>query len=89
MPFEATKQELRSLFSSYGQLRSLRLPLKFDRSHRGYCFAEYVTLTEARKALQALQHAHLYGRHLVIEYANDDDELSDTRKKTTKRKNAD
>jgi hypothetical protein len=26
-----------------------RLPLKFDRSHRGFCFVEYASKAEARK----------------------------------------
>ncbi len=40
VPFEASKKELQQLMGAYGSLKSLRLPLKFDRSHRGYAFAE-------------------------------------------------
>jgi len=69
VPFEASKKELQDLFGAYASLKQLRLPLKFDRSHRGYAFAEYDTKSEARKAKEALENAHLYGRRLVIEYA--------------------
>lgn len=82
IPFEASKQELQTLFSSYATLKSMRLPLKFDRSHRGFCFAEFQSKAEARKVKEALSSTHLYGRHLVIEYAKAEDDVEDTRAKT-------
>ncbi|KAF7831239.1 multiple RNA-binding domain-containing protein 1 [Senna tora] len=76
--FEATKKELRQLFSPFGQIKSLRLPMKFgSHSHRGFAFVEYVTQQEAQNALKALSSTHLYGRHLVIERAKKDDESLD------------
>lgn len=81
IPFEASKAELQTLFASQGTLKSLRLPLKFDRSHRGFCFVEYSSKGEARKAKEALAATHLYGRHLVLEYARDDS-VDDLRDKT-------
>jgi multiple RNA-binding domain-containing protein 1 len=30
-----------------------------------------LTKQEAKKAIEALAHTHLYGRHLVVEYAKD------------------
>ncbi|KAF2321255.1 hypothetical protein GH714_037378 [Hevea brasiliensis] len=62
--FEATEKDLRQLFSPFGQIKSLRLPMKFG-NHRGFAFVEYVTKQEAQNALQALSSTHLYGRHLV------------------------
>ncbi len=85
VPFEASKKELQQLLGAYGALKSLRLPLKFDRSHRGYAFAEFQSKSEARKALEALESAHLYGRHLVVEYARAEDEVADVREKTAKK----
>lgn len=73
VPFEASKKEMQDLMGAYGSLKALRLPLKFDRSHRGYAFAEYHSKSEARKALEALENTHLYGRHLVIEYAEEEE----------------
>ena len=72
VPFEASKKELQDLFGAYASLKVLRLPLKFDRSHRGYAFAVFESKSEARKAKEALENAHLYGRRLVIEYAEVD-----------------
>ena len=35
IPFEGTKSEIRELFSAFGQIKSVRMPTKFDGSHRG------------------------------------------------------
>ncbi len=32
--FEATKKDIQSLFAGFGQIRSVRLPRKFDHNHR-------------------------------------------------------
>ncbi|XP_059633627.1 uncharacterized protein LOC132276287 isoform X3 [Cornus florida] len=61
--FEATEKDLRQLFSPFGQIKSLRLPVRFG-NHRGFGFVEYVTKQEAQNALQTLSNTHLYGRHL-------------------------
>ena len=47
----------------------VRLPKKFDGSHRGFAFVEFVSKQEAAKALAALQSTPLYGRHIVVSYA--------------------
>ncbi|KAL2317837.1 hypothetical protein Fmac_031713 [Flemingia macrophylla] len=79
--FEATEKDLRQLFSPFGQIKSLRLPMKFG-SHRGFAFVEYVTQQEAQNALKALSSTHLYGRHLVIERAKEGESLEELRART-------
>ncbi|WVY91495.1 hypothetical protein V8G54_037009 [Vigna mungo] len=79
--FEATEKDLRRLFSPFGQIKSLRLPMKFG-SHRGFAFVEYVTQQEAQNALKALSSTHLYGRHLVIERAKEGESLEELRART-------
>jgi len=69
VPFEATRTELLQLFGSFGQLKKVRLPKKFDGTHRGFAFCEFVTSKEARNAMATLSRTHLYGRHLVLEWA--------------------
>ncbi|KAL4961686.1 RNA-binding ribosome biosynthesis protein MRD1 [Aspergillus stella-maris] len=70
LPFQATKKDIRSLFGAYGQLRSVRVPQKFDRSARGFGFADFVSAREAENAMDALKNTHLLGRRLVLEFAN-------------------
>ncbi|XAR56187.1 hypothetical protein NMG60_11036565 [Bertholletia excelsa] len=79
--FEATERDLRQLFSPFGQIKSLRLPMRFG-NHRGFGFVEYVTKQEAQNAFQALSNTHLYGRHLVLERAKEGESLEELRART-------
>ena len=45
------------------------MPKKFDGKHRGFAFVEFNSKGEASKAMDALHSTHLYGRKLVLEYA--------------------
>ena len=62
----------------------VRLPKKFDGSHRGFAFVEFVSKQEAAKALAALQSTHLYGRHIVVSYAEQERSVEEMRKKMRK-----
>ena len=73
LPFEASKKDVRKLFATYGQLKSIRLPKKFDNSTRGFAFAEFVTPKEAENAIKSLRNTHILGRRLVLEYAEEGD----------------
>ncbi|GAB7351659.1 hypothetical protein MBLNU459_g2260t1 [Dothideomycetes sp. NU459] len=74
LPFEATKKDIRALFGSYGQLRSVRVPKKFDKGARGFAFADFTTPKEAENAMDALRDTHLLGRRLVLDFAAEDPE---------------
>jgi multiple RNA-binding domain-containing protein 1 len=73
VPFEATRSELLKLFGSFGQLKKVRLPKKFDGTHRGFAFCEFLTSKEAQNAMATLSRTHLYGRHLVLEWAAEEE----------------
>ncbi|KAE9390532.1 RNA-binding domain-containing protein [Gymnopus androsaceus JB14] len=82
VPFEATKKDIRDLFGSHGQLKSVRLPKKFDSRTRGFAFLDFVSRHEAENAYAALRHTHLLGRHLVLEWAEEaEQDLDALRKK--------
>lgn len=76
IPFEATRTELRELFGSFGQLKSLRLPKKFDGTSRGFVFVEYLSSDDAKTAVKALGSTHLLGRKLVVEYAKEESPIA-------------
>jgi multiple RNA-binding domain-containing protein 1 len=63
------KKDVRALFTPYGQLRSVRVPKKFDSSSRGFGFAEFTTKRDAVNAMNALKNTHLLGRRLVLAFA--------------------
>ncbi|KIP06573.1 hypothetical protein PHLGIDRAFT_106837 [Phlebiopsis gigantea 11061_1 CR5-6] len=83
VPFEATKKDIRDLFGAHGQLKSVRLPKKFDYRSRGFAFLEFLTRHEAENAYAALKHTHLLGRHLVLQWAEEDSnvDIDELRKK--------
>ena len=74
VPFQSDRADLLRLFGAFIKLRRVRIPKKFDGSHRGFAFVEYVTGQDAREAMDSLKGTHLYGRRLVLEWADEDDE---------------
>eukprot|EP00903_Cladosiphon_okamuranus_P014644 g13579.t1 len=84
IPFQATAKELRELFSSFGQLKRVRLPKKFDGGHRGFAFVDFLTSQEAVSAKKSLESTHLYGRHLVSQWAEDGEDMDAMREKAAR-----
>lgn len=74
LPFEATRKDVFELFNSFGSLKSVRVPKKFDKSARGFAFVEFSTSKEANSAMDQLQGVHLLGRRLVLDYAETESE---------------
>lgn len=84
IPFQATVKELRELFCTFGELKTVRLPKKgISGAHRGFGFIDFLTKQDAKKAFTALCHStHLYGRRLVLEWADAEETVDDLRRKT-------
>lgn len=74
LAFEATRQDVLNLFTALAEVKSCRLPKKFDGSHRGFAFVEFASTAEAKTAMTTIAGTHLYGRRLVIEWASEDPE---------------
>ncbi|CEP61586.1 RNA-binding ribosome biosynthesis protein MRD1 LALA0_S03e06194g [Lachancea lanzarotensis] len=72
LPFEAERKQIFELFSSFGQLKSVRVPKKFDKSARGFAFVEFLLPKEAENAMEQLQGVHLLGRRLVMQHAEEE-----------------
>lgn len=73
LPFEASKKDIRNLMSTYGQLRTVRLPKNAQNRSKGYAFCEFVTSREAENAMSSLKDTHLLGRKLVLDFAEAED----------------
>ena len=58
LPFEATRKDVFELFSSFGQLKSVRVPKKFDKTARGFAFVEFLLPKEAENAMDQLHGVH-------------------------------
>ncbi|KAK0097935.1 hypothetical protein PV326_012614 [Microctonus aethiopoides] len=87
IPFQANASEITELFKAFGELKAVRLPKKMvgDEKHRGFGFVEYFTKNEAKRAFKTMcQSTHLYGRRLVLEWAQAVEDVADIRKRTAK-----
>ncbi|KAL5016171.1 hypothetical protein ScPMuIL_005760 [Solemya velum] len=82
IPFEASRKEVFELFKVFGELKTVRLPKKLGGtgSHRGFAFRAFETLCHS---------THLYGRRLVLEWADTEEDLEDLRRKTAERYHGD
>lgn len=70
VPFQATQDELKRLFSSYVHIKDVRLPVKADGKHRGFGFIVLDNSENVDKAIEYFgSSTHLYGRRLVLERA--------------------
>ena len=72
------------MFSAFGTLKTVRIPKKFDGQHRGFGFVDFSTAQEAKTAFDTLRATHLYGRHLVLEWAKEEETVEEMREKTLK-----
>ncbi|CAG9561814.1 unnamed protein product [Danaus chrysippus] len=95
VPFQANRKELHEIFRAFGEIKTLRLPQKLtvgSEQHRGFAFVDYYSKADAKSAFDALcQSTHLYGRRLVLEWADQSDENEDVdllRKRTAEKFNA-
>ena len=73
LAFAVVANDVKQLFEAFGQLKKVRLPKRFDGRHRGFAFVDFANPRDADTAKAALKSAHLYGRHLVIEWADPDE----------------
>ena len=87
IPFQAKKEEISQLFRTFGELSAVRLPSKMAGTgeHRGFAFIEFSSVSDAKTAFKSLVHStHLYGRRLVLEWAQGEETLEELRDKTRK-----
>ncbi|ESO92623.1 hypothetical protein LOTGIDRAFT_190610 [Lottia gigantea] len=84
IPFEAKVHELSELFKVFGEIKFVRLPKKLSGTgtHRGFGFVDFMSKEDAKRAFNALCHStHLYGRRLVLEWAETEENIDDLRRK--------
>ncbi|KFD51430.1 hypothetical protein M513_07643, partial [Trichuris suis] len=84
IPFQANRKEIQQVFKVFGPLKVVRMPRKASSAqHRGFGFVEYASKLDAEKAMAALGGStHLYGRRLVLEWADTVGDLDELRKRT-------
>ena len=66
LPFSCTEEEFSSLFSAFGPISELHLPLDEEKRGKGYGFVQYMLPEHAEAALQALASEAFQGRVLYV-----------------------
>ena len=72
LPFTTTEDEIRSLFSEYGTVSSVKIPLNRETNRsRGFAFVEFESEEEGKAAEAALNGKELGGRNIQVNQARD------------------
>lgn len=70
--FDATREELESLFSQAGNVSSVALPIERETGRpRGFAFVEFSTEEEAKAAIERFNGYDLRGRQMRVNAAED------------------
>ena len=72
LPFTTTEDEIKSLFSEYGTVSSVKIPLNRETNRsRGFAFVEFEDDAEGKAAEAALNGKELGGRNIQVNQARD------------------
>jgi RNA recognition motif-containing protein len=70
LPYATTEDELREMFSQYGEITSLNIIRdKFTGSSKGFGFVEMADRASAQSAIEALNGTEMGGRALTVNEA--------------------
>jgi cold-inducible RNA-binding protein len=70
LPYSVSEEELRDLFSPYGDIESVRIIIdKATGQSKGFAFVEMVNEDDAQRAIEALHGKQLSGRTLIVNNA--------------------
>ena len=70
MPYTVTKDELRDMFSEYGEVSNVNIITdKFSGQSKGFGFVEMPNNAEADAAIKALNKSELKGRNIKVNQA--------------------
>ncbi len=70
MPFSMTEDDLRELFSPYGEVSSVSIVMdKFSGRSKGFGFVEMPDNSQADQAIKALNESRIKGRPLKVNQA--------------------
>jgi len=77
LDYSATEQELADLFSVYGVIEAVNIPVnRYNGRARGFGFVTFTTPSEAEKALSLLNGADFKGRSLQVNFAKEKESVA-------------
>jgi len=72
LPYTMTEDELREMFSEYGEIASLNLIMdRYSGQSKGFGFIDMPNNSEADKAIKALNKSMLNGREIKVNQAEE------------------
>lgn len=71
LPFSIKEDQVREVFSEFGEIKSVDLIPDRTRpnAHKGFGFVEYENADDAQKAVDALHETELEGRNIIVNVA--------------------
>lgn len=70
LSFDTTEDDLRSLFTTYGEVGAVNLPRdRYSGQPRGFGFVEMPDDVEAQEAITELDGSKFKERHLIVNHA--------------------
>jgi len=69
LSFSASTNQVKDLFSKYGDVKNVTLATKSDGKSRGFAFVQFVTKNNAEKAMKELNATHFLERPIAIDWA--------------------
>ena len=61
LPDSVNEQLLFSVFLTFGEIKSVEMPLDEERRHKGFGFVEYENADDASQAIDNMHEAELFG----------------------------
>ncbi|KAL7401843.1 hypothetical protein ABVT39_005325 [Epinephelus coioides] len=69
LSFQCSEEDLKQVFSNYGTVLESKIPLKPDGKMRGFAFVLFKNVSEAARALSAMNMKAIKGRQVAIDWA--------------------
>ncbi|KAK5867511.1 hypothetical protein PBY51_011993 [Eleginops maclovinus] len=69
LSFKCSEDDLKEVFSKFGTVREAKIALKPDGKMRGFAFIQFKNVSEAAKALTAMNLKEIKGRQVAIDWA--------------------
>ncbi|GBL91996.1 RNA-binding protein 28 [Araneus ventricosus] len=71
LSFKANEDDLKEIFSKYGKVTDVKIPLKEDGKKRGFAFVEFEDTKSLIQAMKTMNYKEIQGRKVAIDYAVD------------------
>ncbi|KAM7003429.1 LOW QUALITY PROTEIN: RNA-binding protein 28 [Tautogolabrus adspersus] len=83
LSFKCSEDDLKQVFSKFGTVLESKIPLKPDGKMRGFAFVLFKNVSEASRALNALNLKEIKGRQVAVDWAVPKDKFIATQQSST------